>query len=391
MQNLNADLDTIGRIYDAALDPSAWTSILDAVVERSGAAGMGLFVEDPTAREFELAAVSSIFTPELLEEHFEIAHEADQAAYRHLRRMPPFRLFTEREVMEGRMDWQSLPGRAWLRQRLGIEHRIAGHLNDKGVWDAAVALQFRAATADASRARFTRGEMFLPHLGRVVEMSRTFAVLRSRFQAVVTALDRYHVGVLVLAPGGQVVVRNREAERILDLDDGLTLGADSRVRARRADDHARLVEACRRVADTARACNDTAQEVLSITRRSGEDAFLLEVSPLTGSGDELDAGFAGVYLLVVDPARTSRVSVRGMELLYDLSDAEATVCRLVAEGHETQDIADMRSVSRETVRAQVKSILRKTGVANRSHLVRLALTVNLPIDEVPSGGDPERG
>jgi DNA-binding CsgD family transcriptional regulator len=41
---------------------------------------------------------------------------------------------------------------------------------------------------------------------------------------------------------------------------------------------------------------------------------------------------------------------------------------------------DERGTSPETVRAQVKSIVAKTGVRSRSALVRLALQVNLPID-----------
>ncbi len=61
------------------------------------------------------------------------------------------------------------------------------------------------------------------------------------------------------------------------------------------------------------------------------------------------------------------------------------VCRLLVEGCETQTIADMRNVTAETVRTQVKSILAKTRTSKRSDVVRLALTVNLPVD-LPNAG-----
>jgi DNA-binding CsgD family transcriptional regulator len=54
---------------------------------------------------------------------------------------------------------------------------------------------------------------------------------------------------------------------------------------------------------------------------------------------------------------------------------------LIAEGLGTGDIADTQNLTRETVRTYVKRILEKTGTKNRAQLVRLALTVNLPIDE----------
>ncbi len=61
------------------------------------------------------------------------------------------------------------------------------------------------------------------------------------------------------------------------------------------------------------------------------------------------------------------------------------VCRLLVEGCETQTIADMRNVTAETVRTQVKSILAKTRTSKRSDVVRLALTVNLQVD-LPNAG-----
>ncbi len=59
----------------------------------------------------------------------------------------------------------------------------------------------------------------------------------------------------------------------------------------------------------------------------------------------------------------------------------ASTYRLIAEGLGTGDIADTQNLTRETVRTYVKRILEKPGTKNRAQLVRLALTVNLPIDE----------
>ncbi|MCK5167724.1 MAG: helix-turn-helix transcriptional regulator, partial [Rhodospirillaceae bacterium] len=84
---------------------------------------------------------------------------------------------------------------------------------------------------------------------------------------------------------------------------------------------------------------------------------------------------------VIDPGKTDMVSTEGMQALYQLTGAESEICRLVAEGLETNDMADSKNITGETVRSHIKKIMQKTGVNNRSQLVRLALTVNLPIDQ----------
>ena len=86
-------------------------------------------------------------------------------------------------------------------------------------------------------------------------------------------------------------------------------------------------------------------------------------------------------MFLIDPMRTDVVSTEGMQALFNLTGAESDTCRLIAEGLGTDDIADVQNLTRETVRTYVKRILEKTGTKNRAQLVRLALTVNLPIDK----------
>ena len=85
-------------------------------------------------------------------------------------------------------------------------------------------------------------------------------------------------------------------------------------------------------------------------------------------------------VFVIDPMHSAVVSTAGMREIYNLTKAESEVCRLIAQGRGTQEIADLRNVTTETARTYVKRILEKTGTKNRVQLVRLALTVNLPIE-----------
>jgi DNA-binding CsgD family transcriptional regulator len=120
--------------------------------------------------------------------------------------------------------------------------------------------------------------------------------------------------------------------------------------------------------------------LVTVPRRSGRAAFLLEVAPLTDAGKEIGDSFTGCIVYMIDPSRPPRVSTDGMQQVFGLSDVEAAVCRLLIDGRTNAEIADIRGVSTETIKSQLKSLMNKTGVDGRVPLVRLALSVNLPID-----------
>jgi DNA-binding CsgD family transcriptional regulator len=57
-----------------------------------------------------------------------------------------------------------------------------------------------------------------------------------------------------------------------------------------------------------------------------------------------------------------------------LTRREREVLERLAEGHATEEVAQLLHVSPHTVRSRVKSLLRKLGARNREHAVAIALT-----------------
>ncbi|HJQ98696.1 MAG TPA: LuxR C-terminal-related transcriptional regulator [Candidatus Polarisedimenticolaceae bacterium] len=182
--------------------------------------------------------------------------------------------------------------------------------------------------------------------------------------AALAALDRYHAAVMILDPELHVVARNLAAERLLGRRDGLSLDAIGRPHAFRRTDDERLQRAIRA---------PSAGTLVPLARPSGRDPLLAEACTIAGAN--------GVLLLVVDPNEGAIVCTRALATLYGLTPAEAEVCRLMASGLSTDEIADVRDVSVETVRVQSKQVLQKTGARSRSRLVRLAMSVSLPLLE----------
>ncbi len=212
-----------------------------------------------------------------------------------------------------------------------------------------------------------------------MELSRAFGVLKSRFGGVLTALDRFHIGIFVLSPNSSVVVKNLEAERILDAHDGLSLSREGYLHATNNTESGELKAIIARAISTAQAQDNRAESLMTLARASVSDPLLVEVAPIRDH-DEIESQFKGCLVFVIDPAKSDVVSTEGMQMLYQLTDAETEISSLLAQGLTTDEMADSRNITQGTARQYIKQILQKAGVNNRAQLVRLALTVNLPID-----------
>ena len=120
----------------------------------------------------------------------------------------------------------------FLRERYGVEHRAGVCLSkDKG-WSDMLALQLSEDWPNVTNAFWDNLELSLPHLAKVVEINRTFTLLRLRYQAVLSALDHIRIGMCIALADGQILVANEEAKRIFATGDGLRLGPDGRLLAR---------------------------------------------------------------------------------------------------------------------------------------------------------------
>ena len=384
-------LEVISNIYDAVLDQRAWVGILDDVADRCGAIGSAIGLADTNHAPVQIETGNSLYSRELLRD-YNRRFQADNATeYQNLIRCDPCEMARDTTLFAGEdVPASERPTLTFLRKHFGIAHRAAARLNSDGAWIGAFTLQHHEHHGPMTNKEAAIAKVFLPHIAKALELTRPFMLLKARFRAVMAALDRFHVGVLIFSAGGHIVLRNREAERILDLKDGLLIDHSGHLVPANEADRRALQEAILRATATAGAQANQAETRLLFPRRSQSDPFLADVAPIRDRGDELDTGFAGAMMFIVDPMHTEIVSTANMQLLYSLTETEAEICRLIAQGYGTPEVADVRSLTRETVRTHVKRILNKTRTANRAQLVRLALTVNLPIDTPDGMADPDQ-
>lgn len=199
-------------------------------------------------------------------------------------------------------------------------------------------------------------------------------------QALQQALNRFHVGVFVLSQSGAVVIKNTEAKHILLERDGLTVTSDGFLRATHTASRAALDAAIQTAITTDCENEYTGKTKLSIRRPSCGGSLLIETLPLQDSKLRLSETMRGGIVFVINPENSLPISMSGMRELYGLTKTESAICKLLVEGYSTNEMAGIRKVKPSTIRDYMKKILSKTHSSRRSDVVRLVLTVNLPIE-----------
>lgn len=112
---------------------------------------------------------------------------------------------------------------------------------------------------------------------------------------------------------------------------------------------------------------------------------------LRGSALATGGGDPGRVAVTVEPARPAEVAPLVVGA-HELSDREAQVVALLAQGLATDEIAARLVISRHTLRDHVKSVFAKLGVASRPELTaRLFVDHYLPGLATPPAGDDAAG
>jgi DNA-binding CsgD family transcriptional regulator len=113
------------------------------------------------------------------------------------------------------------------------------------------------------------------------------------------------------------------------------------------------------------------QTGISIGLRLPNATFrVLHMVPIRGEARDIFTNSAA-FLIVVDPTRRIAPGSGILQSLFDLTLAEALVADSLADGKSVSDIAMNAGTSVETIRTQLKAIFGKTGVNRQADLIAM--------------------
>lgn len=378
----NNPLINLPSIYDSAIDADNWGGTLEASAQTIGAKGALILIVDQVADSgFQVGHYSNIWTraPERAAMYNQKYAHYEKPVWEALHAKQKQSLILSTEFWADAKDIRSRPDYKFLSEAVGICHKCAARLNDNKSWFDTLVVHFDDALDEIPQAAVDGINALIPHVAKSIELGRAFNLLRASHQAVLTALDYVDIGLCIALPDGTVIVHNEEAARILDMNDGLTLGKDRHLKCRDTNTRGLLCQSLDDIGKTAGGANNCAESLFAIKRPSGKHDLLIELAPLRDFTAELEKNLHGSLITIIDPENSAPVEINKLAYAYQLSTAEADVCRYLIDGWNNSAIAEVRGVGAETIKSQVNSILRKTDTRRRSELIRLALRTSPPI------------
>jgi len=374
------DRHLFSSLYDAAIRPQRWTPLLDELGELVGASGGAILSFDLRRdAEYRISYASSLYPDTERMEYAEsyAHHEREHVAA--ALASAPGTIVVDPAFTENRDAVWNRPDVRFLRERYGVFDRFGVKLGDDDL-----RLDFLAFQYDVSRGNVIPAEAhalrpYLSHTAQALVLLRSFHTLKTRYQAVLSMLDHVETGVVLVDRRARVVLANACARRFLEAEDGLAKSERGHLIATDGSVRNALARRIEKASDTACGMGDDPVAGLLVSRPSGQDDYYVEVSPLKDTDNELDESFRGAMITIIDPNHRAAIDLRGVNQVYSLSKAETAVVTLLVDGLTHAAIAETRGVAPETVKSQVRSIMRKMRVRNRTQLVRRVLRLNLPI------------
>lgn len=377
----------IGDIYDAALQPANWSSIIRRIAELTAADQATLIAYDRLNPEYFLFHAHGVKPGQL-----ELYQEGGFAAL----------------DQEFSYSWVNEPGRivANHKEFPSIEEfkRRAGALYTDFFAQVGVLYQAGAVLEKAefrwSALGFHRGEQgrpfedeilaslqrLVPHLRRSLQIHRQISHLNQTSTRLYRLLDLFSTGVLLLDGSCRVRYANPRAEAVLRAGDTLRVTSGHQIVACRSAQNAEFQRAIDAASRTSRRENLNSESggVIGLSRNGERAPLMVTVTPLSAVGGYEELAHDGITtaLFLSDADAPHLLSRRLLKQLYQFSEREIDVCQAFVNQASLDGVATQCGITVNSVRTYMKSLYDKTGQHSQAELLRLLMGLTLDFEHV---------
>ena len=364
--------DTIGKIYDCALDPQQWPDTCRSIADLCESTAGGICVHDMRHVQNDQLFVFG-YQPEFLERLGKHYAQSPMAAA---------------DIVSNIGDVSALSMERYELLESGFFREV---LKPFGlvdiIWFPALRTGGRMASMHASRnekaPHYQQREISLfrllsPHVCRALAISDALDIRALRSEMLERTLDGLVAGVFLTARDGRVVYMNATAERQVKTGNSIRI-VNHRIfptdPAARAALSKAIDEASRD--DIGMDMNEHSLAIPDVDG-AGYVATLLPVD--RGQRRGIIAPFAAsVAVFTKDPIQAPLMPGEAFARLYKLTGGELRVLLALAQGLGATEAADMLGISEPTVRTHLQRIFSKTDTPRQADLLRLFQNSTPPI------------
>lgn len=347
--------ELIDRIYECAVVPELWPSILDELADLTEARGGLLFAARKQLCWTASESVQDIFVEYFTDGWFERCSRR-VCSMNHAKAS----FFVEQDF--------------WNKDQLENDPMYRDLFRPHGLgWSTWTGL--RMPTGDeivvSIERAFERGpiepehverlNVLRPHLVRAALVTARLGLQRAKGAA--DALTALGLPALLVDEMGRVVEANPLIEA---LTDKVRFGMNNRLILADSRANETLASALSQIETLPSAASRT----FALRDEAGQATTLLHIMPIRRSAhDVLGRSYA---LLLLTPIAADRTpSAELMRTLFDLTPSEARVAQGIAGGRTMDDIAAQGGVAITTVRSQLRRVLEKTGCTRQAEVAAL--------------------
>lgn len=217
-------------------------------------------------------------------------------------------------------------------------------------------------------------ELLAPHVARALGYGVQRAQLDAERHFYAKAAFGRAVGSVTLDEHGHIVQTNEAAERFLAEKDGISrLHNQIHIKNTELNDSLKQqVHGTLAALRDGRLSEPTIQ-AMSIPRPSGKPDYELVLKLLPVDRYLRPSRSPHLLIFLSNPAEKIEISTRTLMTLYHLTQTEATLTIILAEGKTLDEVTQILGIARNTARAHLRAIFSKTGVTQQSMLVSLVL------------------
>lgn len=364
----------IEKVYASTGQATEWPGVIEALAEATGARSGCIVALGPDDSCANVNCFHNI-DPEWISAYNDYYYRYDPSP--ELLGSASLRIRVDHVTDPGIADCEE-PNRTFYNEVMvpqDFRHTLALGLSGTESVNAALILQRSARQGPFEAEAVKTLERLCGHLRQGLELHSRLHRINALQSSMAGALDNAPVGVLLLDTRGRPTFVNRRARDILETTDALSISTDE-LTALHPSRHKELQSLVHRAMHATGEPDMPQGNGLTLASTDGQSSINVQVTPL-GTAEPVDPLFGHSTMVAVwlTPLNTAySPPARILRDLYGLSAAEAELLSMLVQGNSVSEIADLRRVSIETIRSQLKRLMSKMEVSRQADLVRLVLS-----------------
>jgi DNA-binding CsgD family transcriptional regulator len=370
--------ETVGRIYDCAVDPALWAPTLTTIRDHMNLAYVHINFFDQSDYSDNPNTRPSVFQSEWPLQWIEMLPQIAVT-------IPGIERWIALDIDQSRSQLQAMSE---------AEFHQTSFFND---WVKPQGLRDYCYTSTAKREKMTGAigaatytsrdlisenerhvfSLLAPHVRRSLMISGMLDEGKLQLQLYRRILDRAGAGVMIVGTNARLVYANELADAILSKGTSLTV-RHNRVTTTLPLHEKSLAEALARAATENDSDLGYFGNGIPLTGTDGSIAVCY-VLPL-GKSDrrrELGSGLAAIFVTTHGESIPPALEV--LSALSGMTSSESRVALMVADGYSTGEIATALDITMNTLRKHLMNIYDKTGVNSQQSLIKLVSGLSLPV------------